>query len=126
MHQTMIHLFLSCKLLLCSVELSFLVQSSVYSVYYINVNIDTNIFLNSCFPHIVNLACKAMLATWSRIEFERDPIRKLRGVIQSVSILFYFNSIFLNFYIDSCILFATFQFFQPFGRFGITATSIDS
>ena len=85
MRLIMIPLSLSCKVPYCSAGLSFLAHSSVYGMYDTFININLIIFIYSCFPHIVNLACKAMLNTWSGIEFERDPIRKLRGVIQSVS-----------------------------------------
>jgi hypothetical protein len=56
---------------------------------YNNNSIFTNFFFFSCFPHIINLACKAMLDTWSGIEFNQDSIRKLRKVIQSVSVLIF-------------------------------------
>ncbi len=46
-----------------------------------------------------------MLSTWSGIEFDHDPIRKLQGVIQSVSVLIFISEILLKFYIDLCIFF---------------------
>ena len=66
-----------------------------------------------------------MLGAWSGIEFERDPIRQLQGVINSICIPIFTSNILLNFYIDLCIFFVTFQFFQPFGKFGISLTSIN-
>ncbi len=67
-----------------------------------------------------------MLSTWSGIEFERDPIRKLHGVIQSVSVFIFISKILLKVYIDTCIFFVAFQFFQSFGRLGISITSVDT
>jgi len=67
-----------------------------YSIYNIFININLIFSLNSCFSHIVNLACKAMLNAWSGTEFDTDPIRKLRGVIQRVSIFIFINKILLN------------------------------
>jgi hypothetical protein len=67
-----------------------------------------------------------MLNTWSGIEFEDDPIRKLQGVIQSVSVLILISRSLLKFYIDPCIFFAAFQIFRPLGRLSFLITSINS
>jgi hypothetical protein len=45
----------------------------------------SNLSLNSCFPHIVNLTCKAMLMSMSGFDPEQDVIRKLQSTIQTVS-----------------------------------------
>ena len=66
-----------------------------------------------------------MLGTWSGIEFERDPIRQLQGVINSIHILIFTSKILLNFYIDLYIFFMVFQFFQPFGKLQISLTLVN-
>ncbi len=83
MHPTMIPSFPSCNILLQDVKLHFLPQRSEYSIYYTFVNINLIFSLNNCFPHIVNLACKAMLSV---IENEEDCIKKLRDIINKVSL----------------------------------------
>ena len=67
---------------------------------------------NSCFPHVVNLACKAVVEAITRMEFsavdadeysppegprptsfiealERDPIAIIRSLIRSVNVFIY-------------------------------------
>ena len=52
-----------------------------------------------------------MLNTWGMIQFDQDPIRKLRKVIQTVSFLNLLIKFLLEFFIDPCFFFATFQVF---------------
>jgi len=39
----------------------------------------------SCFPHIVNLACKAMLNNMSELDSNQDLIGKLHRIIRHIS-----------------------------------------
>ncbi|KAI0000323.1 hypothetical protein BJV77DRAFT_939174, partial [Russula vinacea] len=39
-----------------------------------------------CFPHIVDLTCKAMLQSLSGLDPKKDIIKKLRGIIHSIRI----------------------------------------
>jgi hypothetical protein len=50
-----------------------------------------------CFPHIVNLACKAIVGRAAGMDPDLDSIKTLQGVIQHVSILLVdFVSIFVS------------------------------
>lgn len=51
------------------------------------IYISLTIVFYSCFPHIVNLACKAMLSYMSGLLSNEDPLRKLQTIIHSVSVL---------------------------------------
>lgn len=86
-----------------------LALTSVYGVYNIFDNITFNLIFpsNSCFPHIVNLACKAMINNVTGLVPEQDSIKNLRGVIQNVSVWVFINKVLLKGYIDSCIFWAT-------------------
>ena len=55
-----------------------------------------------------------------------DPIKKLRGIIQSVSVLTFISKILLKYFLDPCIFFVVFQLFQCFGIPSILTSSIDS
>ena len=55
-----------------------------------------------------------------------DPIKKLRGVIQAVSIYILVVRISFNNYIGSCNFTATFQVCCDLGYMGISTPSIDS
>lgn len=66
--------------------------------------ISLTIVFCSCFPHIVNLACKAMLSRMSGMVSDEDCIGKLRTIIHHVSGLYNIYNYFLKSGIDSCIL----------------------
>ena len=42
------------------------------------------IYFYRCFPHIVNLACKAMLKAVAKLDYD-DSLKKLRDIIHHVS-----------------------------------------
>jgi hypothetical protein len=80
-----IPLLLSCKGPFYYIKLSFLALNSIYGIFNIFIRYLSNYISNSCFPHIVNLACKAMLNNISGLDLEDDIIKKLQGVINGVS-----------------------------------------
>ena len=67
-----------------------------------------------------------MLHFMSITDLDGDSIRKLRGIIQSVSVLTFISGILLKYYVDSCIFFKAFQFFQSLEGIGTPRTSVDS
>jgi hypothetical protein len=67
-----------------------------------------------------------MLNYMSITDIDGDSIRKLQGIIQSVSVLALISEFLLKYYTDSCIFFKAFQFFQSCGRVETPKTSVDS
>ena len=84
---------------------------------------------NRCFPHIVNLACKAVLQAMTKLDFaaetaadyiptaaspetfiealvSRDPIAILQSLIRSVSTIYLFSAHSSVILLDSCFFFA--------------------
>ena len=49
----------------------------------------SNFPFNSCFPHIINLACKAMISEMSGLIPQEDSIKRLKTVIHDVSLEIY-------------------------------------
>ena len=67
-----------------------------------------------------------MLHFMSTTDLDGNFIRKLQGIIQSVSVLTFISGILLKYYIDLCIFFKVFQFFQSLEKIGTLRTSVDS
>jgi hypothetical protein len=67
-----------------------------------------------------------MLHFMSVTDLDNDFIRKLREIIQSVSVLTFISGILLKYYVDSCILSKAFQIFQSLERVGTPRTSVNS
>jgi hypothetical protein len=67
-----------------------------------------------------------MLHFMSVTDLDGNSIRKLRGIIQSVSVLTFISGILLKYYVDLCILSKAFQFLQSLERVETPRTSIDS
>ena len=59
---------------------------STYSMHCTFNNIYLTFSLNSCFPHIVNLACDAMITSLAGMDSMQDSIEQLRSVVQHVSV----------------------------------------
>ena len=86
MHPTMTDLFLFYKGVSCHVGFNLGALHSAYSMYITVISTWSNFPFNSCFPHIINLACKAMVVKMGGLIPEEDSIKKLRAVIHDVSL----------------------------------------
>jgi hypothetical protein len=64
-------------------------SGSQYRIWYVKCfsYFTLTLVFYSCFPHIVNLACKAMLSSMSGLLPDEDLIVKLRTIIHYVSVL---------------------------------------
>ncbi len=89
MHPTMTDLFLFCKRLSCHMVFNLGALHSAYGMYNTLIRTWSNFPFNSCFPHIINLACKAMVNEMSGLIPEEDSIKRLRAVIHDVSLEIY-------------------------------------
>jgi len=85
----MTDLFLFYKRLSCHVVFNLRALHSAYGVYNTLIRAWSNFPFHSCFPHIINLACKAMVSEMGGIIPEEDSIKRLRTVIHDVSLEIY-------------------------------------